>query len=38
MEIVQLFSKVYGEGRPLIIPYGLSGWGDNWTTRQILCN
>ena len=33
MEIVQLFSKVYGEGRPLIILHGLFGMGDNWTTH-----
>lgn len=33
MEVVQLFSKVYGEGRPLLILHGLFGMGDNWTTH-----
>lgn len=33
METVELFSKVYGEGRPLIILHGLFGMGDNWTTH-----
>ena len=32
MEVVPLFSKIYGEGRPLIILHGLFGMGDNWTT------
>jgi len=33
MEVVPLFSKIYGEGRPLIILHGLFGMGDNWTTH-----
>ena len=33
MEVVQLFAKVYGEGRPLLILHGLFGMGDNWTTH-----
>ena len=33
MEVVPLFSKVYGEGAPLIILHGLFGMGDNWTTH-----
>ncbi|MEC8458102.1 MAG: alpha/beta fold hydrolase [Bacteroidota bacterium] len=33
MEVVPLFSKIYGEGRPLIILHGLFGMGDNWTTQ-----
>ena len=33
MEVVPLFSKVYGEGAPLIILHGLFGMGDNWATH-----
>ena len=33
MEITELFSKVYGEGRPLIILHGLFGMSDNWATH-----
>lgn len=33
MEVVSLFSKIYGEGRPLIILHGLFGMSDNWTTH-----
>ena len=33
MEVVPLFSKVYGEGSPLIILHGLFGMGDNWATH-----
>ena len=33
MEVVPLFSKIYGQGRPLIILHGLFGMGDNWTTH-----
>ena len=33
MEVVPLFSKVYGEGTPLIILHGLFGMGDNWATH-----
>ena len=36
MEVVPLFSKIYGEGRPLIILHGLFGMGDNWTTHAKL--
>jgi len=25
-----LFSKIYGEGEPLLILHGLFGMGDNW--------
>ena len=33
MEVVPLFSKVYGDGAPLIILHGLFGMGDNWVTH-----
>ena len=33
MEVVPLFSKVYGKGTPLIILHGLFGMGDNWATH-----
>ena len=33
MEVVPLFSKVYGDGAPLIILHGLFGMGDNWATH-----
>ena len=33
VEVIHLFSKTYGEGRPLIILHGLFGMGDNWTTH-----
>ena len=33
MEPVTLFSKIYGEGRPLLILHGLFGMGDNWATH-----
>lgn len=33
MEITELFSKIYGEGRPLIILHGLFGMSDNWATH-----
>lgn len=36
MEVVPLFSKIYGEGRPLIILHGLFGMGDNWTSHAKL--
>jgi esterase len=29
---MQLFSRIYGEGEPLIILHGLFGMGDNWVT------
>jgi pimeloyl-ACP methyl ester carboxylesterase len=29
---MQLFSRIYGEGEPLIILHGLFGMGDNWIT------
>ena len=33
MEVIELFSKIYGEGRPLIILHGLFGMSDNWATH-----
>lgn len=36
MEVVPLFSKIYGEGKPLIILHGLFGMSDNWTTHAKL--
>jgi esterase len=30
---MKLFSRIYGEGRPLIILHGLFGMGDNWQTH-----
>ena len=33
MEVTPLFSKIYGEGAPLIILHGLFGMGDNWATH-----
>ena len=30
---MKLYSRVYGEGRPLIILHGLFGMGDNWQTH-----
>ena len=33
MEVVPLFSKVYGDGAPLIILHGWFGMGDNWATH-----
>jgi esterase len=36
MEVANLFSKIYGEGQPLIILHGLFGMSDNWTTHAKL--
>lgn len=36
MEVSQLFSKIYGEGAPLLILHGLFGMGDNWATHAKL--
>jgi pimeloyl-ACP methyl ester carboxylesterase len=33
MEVSTLFSKIYGEGAPLLILHGLFGMGDNWATH-----
>ena len=33
MERLTLFSKIYGEGKPLLILHGLFGMGDNWATH-----
>ena len=33
---MKLFSRIYGEGRPLIILHGLFGMGDNWASMAKL--